>query len=267
MTNEAIQRQELRVQGKPARVWVGGAGNALLLVHGGFIGAKVHWSPVWERLAQRHRVIAPDLPGLGWMEQPALVSVGEYAAWIVALLDVLDVRRAWCVGNSFGVSVVWSLAGRFPLRCAGLVAVNGFPMPKTPAPLLWLGRTTPGRSLMRAILKRVSYNSDALGRAFANSDRIPVELRETIGRNDRVLLANFANILIEGDGSLMPHAPILILFGDKDRLPGTRVRDAQKLHASNPGSTLRLIENAGHFPQLEAPETFVETLEAFINKR
>lgn len=45
-------------------MFTGGEGpRTVLLLHGGWMGAALHWSGVWDRLAQRARVVAPDLPG------------------------------------------------------------------------------------------------------------------------------------------------------------------------------------------------------------
>lgn len=264
MSKNRVTPQELEVLGTRARIHQGGAGPAVLLIHGGWTGAAMSWSPVWERLAGRYRVIAPDLPGLGLVETPPRASVQQYAVWLVALLDVLGIERAMCVGNSFGASVACSLAGRAPERCAALVLVNGFAVPKTPPLLYWLGRTRPGAALMRALLRRVSFNPKALERAFVDMGRAPPGLREMLGRSDSPMLSRFADILIAGDGPPPPAVSPLILWGRGDRLPGTREADARRLHASIPGSTLRFVAGAGHFPQIEAPEAFLEHLEAFL---
>jgi pimeloyl-ACP methyl ester carboxylesterase len=70
-------------------------------------------------------------------------------------------------------------------------------------------------------------------------------------------VSNFAEVLIAGDGPPSPRVKPLLLWGAEDRLKGTCVADAHKLLASIPGSRLHLIRNAGHCPQLEAPDEFV----------
>ncbi len=265
MGETAIAVRELQVLGKRARIYQGGAGTAVLLIHGGWTGAAMTWSRVWEPLAQRYLVVAPDLPGLGLPETQPRASVQQYAVWLVALLDVLGIERAVCVGNSFGGSVACSLAGRAPERCAGLVLVNGFAMPRTPLPLLWLGRTRLGAALMRVLLRRLSFNPEALSRAFVDTSKVPPELREMLARRDSPMLARFAEILIAGDGPPPPAVAPLILWGRGDQLPGTREADARRIHASLPGSTLRMVAGAGHFPQIEAPEAFLEHLEAYLD--
>ena len=48
----------------------GGAGNPLVLLHGGS-GSWMHWIHCISRFAQAHRVLAADLPGLGDSPSPA----------------------------------------------------------------------------------------------------------------------------------------------------------------------------------------------------
>lgn len=264
MSESVVQQREFEIFGQPARVFVGGTGPALLLIHGGWTGASMHWSPVWNQLAKHHRVIAPDLPGLGAPETPVLGSVREYAGWLVALLEKLGVDRAVIVGNSFGASVAWSLAGRAPDLCAGLVLVNGIPMPKTPAPLLWSGRTPFGRAVMRTILRKLSFTPAALPKAFADPSKVPSELSDALSMEEPPLLNPFAMLLIEGDGPPEPRVAPLILWGEEDRLAGTELKTARKLQETHSGSKLALIPRAGHFPQLEAPEAFVAAVEAFL---
>ena len=75
-----MKRYMHRVEGMSARVFVGGAGEPLLLVHGGWGGAEMHWASVWEPLAARFRVVAPDLPGIGDLAHAPLGSVREMLA-------------------------------------------------------------------------------------------------------------------------------------------------------------------------------------------
>ena len=61
---------EIEVGARPSRAWVGGEGEMILLVHGGWGGAEMHWSRVWEPLARRFRVIAPICRGSGVGRSP-----------------------------------------------------------------------------------------------------------------------------------------------------------------------------------------------------
>lgn len=261
-----METMEWSVGGKPARVMVGGEGPPLLLLHGGWADATTHWSRVWGPLSARHRVVAPDLPGLGQLEQPGLGTVPAYVEWLVALLDQLQIKQVACVGNSFGATLAWSFAGRHPERCRAVVLVDGVPMPATPAPLLWLGHRWLGRGLMRLLLRRVSFTPEALARAFADPEHVPSKLRSALHQNPRSRQEAFLDCLIAGDGPPAPRVAPLILWGEQDHLPGTTREAGQRLAAGLPGARFCPIARAGHFPQLEQPEQFVNALESWLHE-
>ncbi len=266
-----VRETELSVDNRPARIFVGGRGEPLVLVHGGWGGASMHWRSVWTELAERFHVIAPDLPGIGDLSQPGLGSVGAYAQWLRAVLDGLDVESAWLVGNSFGASVISRFALDFPDRCRGLVFVNGFPMPRTPSLMRWLGERRFGKGVMRAASRFVAFSPRAVRRGFFDAHRVPDELRAVVQQKRPPQLLACADALVQGGGSSKggPRAypvPPLLLWGENDRLPGTSKDAAVKLQASWPGSTLVLVPRAGHMPQLENPGAFVEALDERVRR-
>jgi pimeloyl-ACP methyl ester carboxylesterase len=57
--------------------------------------------------------------------------------------------------------------------------------------------------------------------------------------------------------------PTLIIWGDRDDI--IPVSHAYAAHETMPGSRLVIIEGVGHFPQIEAPEQFVDALLDFID--
>ena len=259
-----VEQLHVCVQGRPARVFSGGTGSALLLVHGGWAGAHFHWSRVWEQLARSHRVIAPDLPGLGEVEQPALESVRAYAEWLADLLTALGIEKAWVVGNSFGASVGWSFAARAPARCAGLVIVNGFAMPKTPRLLRIAGKTRAVHTLMEWLIGRFIYTSAAVSRAFVDPSLMPPEIERVMAEDWKLMIPRYVNVLIAGDGAPAPDLSIRLLWGMADRLPGTGPKSLARVQRSLRRSTVSAIEGAGHFPQNERPEAFVAALEDIV---
>jgi len=266
--DDAVREIVVTVDGRPARAFVGGSGVPLVLVHGGWGGASSHWRSVWARLAERYRVVAPDLPGVGDTAQAGLGSVGAYSRWLAALLDELGVESAWCAGNSFGATVVSRFAIDFPARCRGLVFVNGFPLPRTPRALRWLGRRRLPRRLVQAIEKQVAYRPAAMSRGFVDPANVPPEFRALVRQKDPAQVPALTDVLIEGGGTkaALPVAPLL-LWGEEDRLPGTTKESARKLAASLPGSRLVFVPRAGHMPQVERSEAFVEALVSFIEAK
>jgi pimeloyl-ACP methyl ester carboxylesterase len=260
-----VEKLRVPLLNESARVYVGGEGEpALLLLHGGWGDAATHWSRVWHRLARSTRVVAPDLPGLGETTQEGRASLAEYVAWLTSLLDAIGIKKVVCIGNSFGASVAWSFAGRCPNRCAGVVLVDGVPMPRTPGPLRWLGHRAVGRRLMRRAVQRWSFTPDALPRAFSNPELAPKELETSVAVTPPRRLETFIDCLIEGDGPPPPHTRVLVLWGEADHLPGTGLAAGKRLSARLPGARFVSLPGAGHFPQLERPELFARAIESFL---
>ncbi|MGH2523317.1 MAG: alpha/beta fold hydrolase, partial [Anaerolineales bacterium] len=127
-----LSARTLKVQGRPARVWRGGSGPALLLLHGGIGDAQLHWETVWGRLADSFTVAAPDLPGFSGTDPLPVASFGAFAEWTAALMETLGFPRTALVGNSFGGGVARLAAAARPARITRLVLVNGGELPRVP---------------------------------------------------------------------------------------------------------------------------------------
>ena len=258
-----VARREVAVGGVAAHVWTGGRGDPLLLLHGGWGGAHLHWAPVWDRLAERFLVVAPDLPGLG-EEGAALGSLSAYATWLEHLLDATGVGPAWVVGNSFGAGLAWRLASQAPARCLGLVLVNGGPAPSMPPPARRLLAAGPARRAITAVFRRSAYSPSTAAKAFADPGRVPVELAEVFAGKFPHRLETVTDVVLSADPpSPPPRARTLLLWGASDRLLGTKASAAERLQRKLAGSELVLIPGAGHLPQLERPAEFVDALTRF----
>jgi len=105
-----------------------GSGEPLVLLH----GWPQHWF-LWRalipELAQRYRVICPDLRGQGWSDVPA----GDYAkerlaADVLGLLDALDIERTRLIGHDWGAWTGFLACLRAPERFERFLAL-GAPHP------------------------------------------------------------------------------------------------------------------------------------------
>lgn len=102
----------------------GGEGDPVLLLH----GWPQHfwcWRSVAPALAERFRVICPDLRGFGWTDAPAHGHDAEtFAADVLALLDALELERVWVAGHDWGGFTSLLLGMRHPERVRGVLAMN-----------------------------------------------------------------------------------------------------------------------------------------------
>src|SRR5256885_4521947 len=127
-----------------------GQGSPLVLLHG--IGHRWQaWEPVLDRLAERHDVIAIDLPGFGASPPLApgrrydMPTAVELTAYVFAYLGVDTPHVA---GNSLGAVLSLELASRGLVRSATALAPAGFWTPRGRA---WaLGMLTTLRATRRA---------------------------------------------------------------------------------------------------------------------
>jgi pimeloyl-ACP methyl ester carboxylesterase len=101
-----------------------GAGDPLVLLH----GWPQHWW-MWRELipplAERYRVIAPDLRGFGWSDAPpGPYDKHRFAADVLALLGVLEVDRFRLAGHDWGGMAGFELCLRQPERVERYLALG-----------------------------------------------------------------------------------------------------------------------------------------------
>ncbi len=99
----------------------------VLLLHG-FPQHWWEWRKVIPPLAERYRVIAPDLRGAGWTDAPAHgYSVDEVLADVLALLDQLGLRRVGLVAHDFSAFLGYRLCFDHPERVAAFLCLGPHP--------------------------------------------------------------------------------------------------------------------------------------------
>lgn len=256
-----------------------GSGPALLLIHG-IAGSSRAWREVMPALAERYTVVAPDLLGHGDSAKPVGdYSLGAHAAGIRDLLGVLGIDRATVVGQSFGGGVAMQLAYQHPEHCERLVLVDSGGLGREVSVILRL-LALPGAELVMPILfpPLVKTAGDAVSRLLGRMGVRSARAAETWlaysslteGDNRRAFVRTVRSVIDPGGQSvsamdrlyLAASMPTMIVWGDQDEI--IPVRHAFAAHEAIPGSRLEIIEGAGHFPHVEAPERFVEILTDFI---
>jgi pimeloyl-ACP methyl ester carboxylesterase len=100
----------------------------LLLLHG-FANSSFYFRHLMPKLADRFRMIAPDLPSFGFTEVPAereyRYDFASLSRTITAFVDVLELKRYVLYVFDYGAPVGWELALTYPERIAGIVSQNG----------------------------------------------------------------------------------------------------------------------------------------------
>jgi pimeloyl-ACP methyl ester carboxylesterase len=122
---QGVVHEYVDVGGLRTHVAVAGPDDAppVLLVHG-WPQNWWSWRHVIPRLAERFRVIAPDLRGHGWTEAPAGgYKKEQLASDILGVLDALAIGRATWIGHDWGGWTGFLAALRSPERIERMLAL------------------------------------------------------------------------------------------------------------------------------------------------
>src|SRR5579862_6536979 len=139
----SFQTQEISANGTMLHVRIGGAGPAVVMLHG-FGDTGDMWAPTAAVLARNHTVVVPDLRGMGLSTHPDTGYTKKNQAMDIAgVMDALKIRRADLVTHDIGNMVGYALAAQYPDRVTRWVVMDA-PLPGIgpwdeilKSPMLW----------------------------------------------------------------------------------------------------------------------------------
>lgn len=238
---------------------VGTGEPALVLVQG--LGVPRFAEQV-EHFAVRHRVVVPDLPGMGHCDAPRReFTIAAYADDIAWLCTEIGVQRAIIGGHSMGGAVALEVAAEHPGLVAAVVLLDPLPIAPTP---LYRERMT---GLVHALQ---SPTHEAAMRAFASALMFrPTDDREIAARTideiaavpQQVAAASMASAL-DWDGEACAgrvHVPVLMVLAG-DGIPTDLDRVREVLPEVEIGRTV----GVGHFAHLLAPDQVNAMIDRFV---
>jgi pimeloyl-ACP methyl ester carboxylesterase len=281
---DGVSHRFVDLPGLRLHVAEAGTGDPLLLLHG-FPQHWWQWRDVIHPLAEKYRVICPDLRGAGWSEAPRDgYSRDQLLADVIALMDELRVPRARIVAHDWSAIIAFELALRHPGRVERLV-VLGVPPPFTRVdwrflPLmrfLWfqpvvatgvIGPRLLGRGhqplahylLNGIVARRASFDEDV--EYFLGPLRDPAHARAGSALYRQCILPTAA--VISRGGYLGQHltTPTLALFGLAD--PAMRPELIGTYDGNADDLTVEFVPDAGHFIADDVPAELVRRIEEFF---
>ncbi|MCF6524824.1 alpha/beta fold hydrolase [Streptomyces sp. JJ36] len=255
----------LDVRGGTTPVLEGGSGPPLVLLHGPTAAGCLAWSAVLPRLAASHRVVVPDLPGLGEAEPLPRVNYAQFADWLAALLPLTcGDERPTLVAHSLPAGLAVRFAARRGDFLRRLVLVD------VPA----IGHWRPPPALLLAALRFTGRPSEHSLRQFERWPfHDPVRVRREGGERlaaERAYLTARAEVpyvkrtmrqfLRAGTSRLDMEElhgidmPVGLVWGAEDRMAPVRYARAAQARFGWP---LHTIAECGHVPMTERPEAFL----------
>ena len=247
---------------------VGGADEGIdpvLYLHG--MGGAGKWEACHMALGTTAVTYLPQLPG--WREgrpPETLQSVADYAGLVLDLMDALELERATLVGHSIGGWIGLKAAVRSPGRVSRMIMASpmGLDFPPAASPdLADLDQEAFATAVFAKLGLIATAQSYGFGAEWENVRRGPEFERQWKGR-DLV-----AELVKEGcaDPEMTAMLPVidaetLLVWGRQDGL--TPVEQGEALRSTLPNSRLNVIDNCGHLPMAEKPETFNRLVRDFL---
>ncbi|GAA0576259.1 alpha/beta fold hydrolase [Paractinoplanes ferrugineus] len=237
-----------------------------MLIHG--IGSRWQvWKPVLDALAERHEVIAPDLPGFGgtrWDGVPG--SVPHLADRVEAFLDSAAITHPVLGGSSLGGGVALELARRGRARSVVAFSPVGF---AGPAGAVWsravVGSARTGGAAVKPLLPRLLATRAGrvalCGVFFGHPGALPPA--ECLADAHALLAAPGFPAARRHLGrwrlpTPVPDVPITIAWGTRDLvLPYVQAARARTLL---PGARHVRLPGCGHLPFADDPQTCIRLL-------
>ncbi|GAA2515487.1 alpha/beta fold hydrolase [Winogradskya humida] len=236
-----------------------GQGHPVLLLHGG--GGPLTVNPWADRFAQAEHthVFTPIHPGFNGTPRPdALHTVAGLAAAYVALLDALDLDDVTVVGNSIGGWITAEMALLHSPRVSSYIVVDGVGIDVPGHPLPDFYSLTPAEVAQHSYHNPEKYGVDPA--------KLPPQVREAMAGN-RITLGVYAGQAMT-DPTLAGRlgavtTPTLVVWGEADRIGDPDFGRA--FAAAIPGAEFTLLPEAGHLPQIEAPEALIKVVWSFAD--
>jgi pimeloyl-ACP methyl ester carboxylesterase len=275
---DGVSHRTVRARGLDFHVAEAGSGDDVVLCLHGWPQHWYEWRHLLPALADRHRVIAPDLRGFGWSDAPRGGYEKENLATdVLAILDALGIERVKLVGHDWGGWIGFLLCLRAPQRFERYLALNilhpwqsglGGTLPyawrfayqvviMTPVVGYRLhrrGRFVP--RVLRAGSTRKEVWDEPTLRAFADNLAEPARARAGVQMYRVFQLREILPVLRGRYAADRLTVPTRILFGVDDLVLRPERLAGYDAHADD--MSVELVSGCGHFIADERPELVAE---------
>ncbi|MEO1654200.1 MAG: alpha/beta hydrolase [Bacteroidota bacterium] len=259
-----------------------GKGENLLCIHG-FPTSSWDFEPMWEELADRYRVIASDLIGLGESDKsPKKISVMQQADILEALLQKLAIKNTHILAHDLGDTIAQELLARqiegsSPILYKSCVFLNGGLFPETHRPrLIQSLLISPLGSLVAQLFTLKSYRRNmrqVFSPHFPPSEEFIQETWRLIQARDGLqafprlirYMAERKKYRERWVGALSNSPiPLRLINGALDPVSGRHA--GERYQTLIPEPDVVFLEKLGHYPHVENPRMVLDAFWEFHEK-
>ena len=248
--------QQLVLNNLKTAYQVAGEGDGVLLLHG-WGGEAASFQPVFEWLAQSHKVYALDLPGFGESQMPPTAwNSSDYAQFVIAFMEKLGIPKAHFIGHSFGGRISIIVSAEYPEKVDKLILVDsaGIIPPRTAKYHLRVGLAKIGKLLRRCgrygVIVADAMSARAGSKDYQNAGDMRATLVKVVNQDLRAFLPRIT-------------ASTLLIWGEDDK--DTPVAFGQIMEKEIPDAGLVVLKEAGHFSYLDQFPQFCRIVASFLS--
>jgi pimeloyl-ACP methyl ester carboxylesterase len=280
-----VTHRYVDVGGLRVHVAEAGQGEPLVLQHG-WPQSWWAWRFLIPPLAERYRVIAPDLRGMGWSDvPPEHYEKEQLATDLLGVMDELGLERVRLAGHDWGGFAGFLACIRAPERFSHLMAMSilhPWPPAERPGPRqlskAWYQALMASPGLGQQVVQRMGFVPRALTASRKVGKWTPEEL-EVYGERFRDQARARATVLLYRTVLTQELRPILAgrYRGQRLSVPARLVVGAEDdllkdnpltgYEQDAPGLTIDRIPGVGHWMLDEAPEAVLPRMLDFFGER
>ncbi|NTY61911.1 alpha/beta fold hydrolase [Mycolicibacterium sphagni] len=280
MTVTELTEHTVTVGGNQIFVAEKGDGPTVVMLHGGGPGASgvSNYARNIDALAERYRVVVPDMPGYGRSAKHVDHNdpFGYLADTIRGLLDQMGIASAHLVGNSYGGAAALRLALDTPQRVdklvlmgpGGIGTTRGLPTDGLKSLLSYYGGDGPSREKLATFIRTyLVYDGAAVPDELIDL-RYQASLDPEVVANPPLQRPSGLRTLWRMDLSRdkrlaqLPN-PTLVLWGRDDKV--NRPSGGPLLLRLMPNAELIMTSHTGHWMQWERAELFNRLVADFLS--
>lgn len=252
-----------------------GEGKPVVMIHGNHSSVIVYQLSIFDRVSQKYRAVAFDLPGYGL--SPRLKGKNTFddqAAALHRAFQQMKIENPVLVGHSMGAAMVLRYLLNYPgeVRAAVLVAPYATPFKRirkiyrvAKIPIvgdLFIWTSVKPIQLFRnpGAWTRAGFSPEPVDMAYTQKE-VRLSLRRKNFKSAARNMYALRDALNEMSGRYGEiKIPVILLAGDGD-LIAPPSEQAQPLHEKIPGSELRVLSHAGHLPMFGHADEILKAID------
>ena len=251
----------VKVGGSRVHLLKGGSGEPLLVLHGA--GGNDGWLRYAQALAERYTVYMPSHPGYGKSERPEwLETIPDLACFYTWFMEEQGLEGARAIGFSMGGWLAAEMAVSCGHSFSKLMLVGSAGIKPHKGEILDIFIINPAQ-----VLEQLFHDPSQAPEYAQIFGREPTPEERETAESDREMAVRLCWKPYMHDPRLpgllaRVNIPTRIVWGREDRL--VPVECAGLYRQAIPGSDLVVIDNCGHFPQIEKTEEFLKAALEFM---